>query len=128
METVHTHNTQGNPLHTKAVIKALGSYGNIENNTSIGANTDGTTIDVTAFTKATLYYQDSTTSSYDSISVYGSPDGANWVFLNNMYPYVEGSLRINTLQEFSLVGFQELKLHNKSATGVSNVYATLLGQ
>jgi hypothetical protein len=107
-----------------------GSYGNILNNSSLLSGTTSSEVSISGYgNKAIIYYEDSTISSYDTLTLEVSIDGTNWdnAYLNNWVNFSPitnyyTNKRVYTA-EINLIGITKLRLTNNSTTDTySNIY------
>ncbi len=110
-------------------VNNRGTHGNIENNlASLAFGTNTSSIYIGKMNKCSIFYQDSYTPSSDGLKIYGSADGINYYELGDLYPFVEGSVRIAAWTELYVGGLLHLRLKNTSlADDYTDVTATVVG-
>lgn len=102
---------------------------NLASNVSLAASGDTTVVDCSNITVGNLFYEDSSTSSYDSLDIMVSPDGTNYYYYSSLFPYTNGSglVRRASYFELHLEGITHIKLTNTSTLAYANVTSTLVG-
>ncbi len=111
-----------------AEVTNVGSHGNAANNVSINFGADSSTIAIENINVGSIYYEDSATSSSDSLYILGSIDNTNFYNIGQLYPSLEGAVRTAAYTGLDVRGLKYLKLQNASAAdNYTNVYATVCG-
>jgi hypothetical protein len=113
----------------QADVIAQGSENNIENNASIVAGAlSSLSADITNMKTANILYEDSATSSFDSIHVEVSGDsGTNYHVVSLLYPQTSGSIRFAYLT-IDVGGLTNLRIRNNSSTDTyTNVNCSVYG-
>ena len=110
----------------KTETENLGSHQNLLANISWTASTDSSVVDITNMRDAVIVYEDATTSSFESVYIYASPDsGSNYLKIGELYPFAGASTRDANINLF-VGGFDRLKLVN-GADSVTSAKATIVG-
>jgi hypothetical protein len=113
-----------------ATVANYGSHGNIQNGTSLGPGAQTSAVDIQNMNRSSVFYEDTSTSSFDGLNVLGSIDGTNYYVLAQLYPTNNAA---NTKREASytslfLDGLKFMKLENTSSTDTYlGVTATVCG-
>jgi hypothetical protein len=111
-------------------LKNLGSHNNLANNVTINYGSDSSTVDVSDIRVGNLFYEDSSTVSYDEVEISVSCDGSNFIKYDTLYPYEDNSsgIRTGSSTNMNLCGITHLKIKNTSSSDdYYNVKATIVG-
>jgi len=106
-----------------------GSYANAANNVSIASAGYSSVISIANINVCSVFYEDSSTSSFDSLKIEVSPDGTNWFDYGiELYPSQEGAVRKAVQTNLHVEGLTHMRLKNNSASDTyANVYGTVVG-
>jgi len=106
-----------------------GSYANAANNVSIASAGYSSVISIANINVCSVFYEDSSTSSFDSLKIEVSPDGTNWFDYGiELYPSQEGAVRKAVQTNLHVEGLTHMRLKNNSASDTyANVYGTIVG-
>ncbi len=117
-------------LETKAKeVENLGSFENVASNTTLNAGSSTTAISISNFRKGNLFYEDSSTTSFDGLSLLVSPDGTNFFKHTDLFPFEDTpGIRETQATSLSFEGLTHAKIQNTSSTdNYSNVKCSLVG-
>jgi hypothetical protein len=106
-----------------------GSHENLAANVTINAGAYSSVVNINDMNVGNLFYEDSSTSSFDTLNIEVSIDGTNYFKYTELYPNDDGS-GVRTTKEtgMQLQGLKNLRLYNKSALdNYSNVKASVVG-
>lgn len=109
----------------------LGSYNNLSNNVSVSPLSYTSVVDISAMKTANVVYEDSSTSSYDSVAIEATINGVDYIQISDMYPYTQSgsSVRTSSYMGINVSGFQYMRLKNKSSVDTyNNVKASVVSQ
>jgi hypothetical protein len=106
-----------------------GSYANAANNVSIANGSYSSVVSIANINVCSIFYEDSSTSSFDSLKIEVSPDGTNYFDYGiELYPSQEGAVRKAVQTNLHVEGLTHLRLKNSSAIDTyANVYGTVVG-
>ncbi len=106
-----------------------GSYANAANNVSIANGAYSSVVIIANINVCSIFYEDSSTSSFDSLKIEVSPDGTNYFDYGiELYPSQEGLVRKAVQTNLHVEGLTHLRLKNSSASDTyANVYGTVVG-
>jgi len=106
-----------------------GSYANAANNVSIANGAYSSVISIANINVCSVFYEDSSTSSFDSLKIEVSPDGTNYFdFGIELFPSQEGAVRKAVQTNLHVEGLTHMRLKNNSASDTyANVYGTIVG-
>lgn len=100
---------------------------NLASNASLAASGDTNVVSCSNISIGNLFYEDGSTTSYDSLDIMVSPDGTNYHYYSSLSPYTSGSVRRASYFELHLEGITHIKLTNTSTSAYTGVNATLVG-
>jgi len=106
-----------------------GSYANAANNASIANGAYSSVISIANINVCSIFYEDSSTSSFDALKIEVSPDGTNYFDYGiELYPSQEGAVRKAVQTNLHVEGLTHMRLKNSSASDTyANVYGTIVG-
>ena len=124
-----------NNLNINIKKNPKGSYGNILNDITLSNGATTSEVSLLGYgNKARIYYEDTATSSYDTVSLEVSIDGTNWdnSYLNSWINFSPNnntsyytSKRVYSA-EINLIGITKLRLTNNSTSiPNSNIYLSV---
>ena len=109
-------------------VENLGSFENVASNITVNAGNSTTAISISNYRKGNLFYEDSSTSSFDSVNLLVSCDGTNYFKHSDIYPISTGSVRESQATGLSFEGLTHAKIENASSTdNYTNVKCSLVG-
>lgn len=111
-------------------VENKGSEGNILNNQSFNGGTTTTSINISDYNHATIFYEDSDFSSSNSLYIEVSEDNSKFYVLKEIYPMVYATFRNHVETNLNLNGIKYLRFRNPTATptgDLNNVYITIVG-
>ena len=129
LDTLNTTLTTST-INVLSQVNNLGSYGNIENNASLLSGANSSSVDISSMNYGSIFYEDSSTASMDSIRIEVSPDGTNWVKYADSFPIVEGGSAVRTASNVDMCfkGLTHIRVVNNSAVDTyTNVVASVVG-
>ena len=124
-----------NNLNINIKKNPKGSYGNILNDITLSNGATTSEVSLLGYgNKARIYYEDTATSSYDTVSLEVSIDGTNWdnSYLNNYVTFTPTynssyyALKRVYSAEINLIGITKLRIVNNSTSiPNSNIYLSV---
>ena len=111
-----------------ASVNNQGSAFNAANNVTINFGAYSSVVSIANMNHLSVFYEDSSTASFDQLQIEVSPDGTNYFGLMDLYPSLEGSVRTANMTDVAVHGLTHLRLKNTSTTdNYANVKATVVG-
>ena len=111
-------------------VRNLGSHENIASNISMASGTVSSSVDVSSMSVGNLFYEDTNTTSFDSVEIEASVNsGTNWFKYSVLYPSEE-TVGFRNAREtgLRLQGITDIRIKNASITDSNtNVRCTIVG-
>jgi hypothetical protein len=105
-----------------------GSHENLASNVTINIGSNSSVVNIANMNVGNLFYEDSETSSFDTVNIEVSINGTDYFKYTEIYPSVDGAVRTTKETGLQLQGLQNLRLLNNSAVdNYSNVKASIVG-
>ena len=107
-----------------------GSHENLAADITLNSGAYSSVVNVADMNVGNLFYEDSSTASYDTLAIEVSVDGTNYFKYTDIYPADDGSgsIRITKETALQLQGLKNLRLINLSLVdNYTNVKATVVG-
>ena len=111
-------------------VRNLGSHENIASDIFMASGDISSSVDVSSMSVGNIFYEDTTTTSFDSVDIQASVNsGTNWFKYSVLYPTVETSGFRNAREtSLSLQGITDIRIKNISSTDSNtNVRCTIVG-
>lgn len=111
-----------------SVVSNEGSAFNAANNVTINFGAYSSVVSIANMNHMNIFYEDSSTASFDNLMIEVSPDGTNYFEYIELFPSLSGSVRSANMMDLAAHGLTHLRLKNTSTTdNYTNVKATVVG-